>query len=79
MEKKVKISPYTRLAIHTYLAIARMQVRLEKLRAELNFWVSRIPEEEVSYYLQKTNEIQREQDEKLENFMRRLGKKPWER
>jgi len=74
-----KVSPHTRLAIQTYRKKARLERKLEELEVELRGWLSKVPEDELDYYVEKTEEIQAKEDEKLANFMRRLGKQPWER
>jgi len=74
-----KISPYTRLAIQTYGKIARLQRKIEQLEVELRGWLSKVPDGELDYYSEKTEEIQSKEDEKLANFMRRVGKQPWEK
>ncbi len=69
-----KVSAYTRLAIQTYRQIARLQRKLEELEVELRGWLSKVPEDELDYYVEKTEEIQAKEDEKLANFMRRVAK-----
>jgi len=73
------VSAYTRLAIQTFRKIARLERKLEELEVELRGWLSKVPDDELDYYVEKTEEIRAKEDEKLANFMRRVGKQPWER
>ncbi|RLI46675.1 hypothetical protein DRO69_02500 [Candidatus Bathyarchaeota archaeon] len=73
------MSAYTRLAIQTFRKIARLERKLEELEVELRGWLSKVPDDELDYYVEKTEEIRAKEDEKLANFMRRVGKQPWER
>ena len=74
-----KVSPFTRLAIQTFQKRARVERRLGQTTVELNGWVSKIPDEDMDYYIEKTEAIQKLEDVKLEKFLRRVGKKRWER
>ena len=74
MEEK-RVSAFTRLAIQTYRKIARYERKIEELEVELRGWLSRVPDEELDYYVQKTEEIQAEEEAKLSNFLRRVEKR----
>jgi len=76
---KIRVSPYTKLAIQMFQKRVRVERKLEQTTIELNGWVSKIPDGDMDYYIEKTEAIQKLEDEKLEKFMRRVGKKPWER
>jgi len=77
--KPKRVSAYTKLAVRAYRQAARHIRKAEELTAELEMWLSKVPDEDLDYYVEKTNEIQRHEDEKLEKYISRLGKKPWER
>jgi len=79
MVEEKRISAYTKLAIQTYRKRARMERRLQEIEVEHRNWLVKVPEEDMDYYVQTTDEIQKREDAKLEVFMRRLGKKLWER
>ena len=76
---KIRVSPYTKLAIQMFQKRVRVERKLEQTTIELNGWVSKIPDGDMDYYIEKTEAIQKLEYEKLEKFMRRVGKKPWER
>jgi len=57
-----KLSPSTRRAIETFEKILRIEMDLEKLKSELNRYVSKIPEEEMDVYISLTEFLR----EKLE-------------
>jgi len=70
-----RISPITRLAIEAYRRVARAERRLEELKRELEGWLSLVPEAELQAYAVETQRIQREEDEKLAVFLRRVERK----
>jgi len=70
-----RISAITKLAIEAYRRVARAERRLEELKRELEGWLSLVPEVELQVYAVETQRIQREEDEKLAIFLRRVERK----
>jgi len=60
MEKK--LSAQTRMAICVYEKLRKTQFRIAKLEKQLNYWIAKVPEEDLEEYFVRTNEI----DEKFE-------------
>jgi len=59
-----KLSIKTRMAINCYEKIRKAQLRIAKLEKELRFWVAKIPDEDLEEYIRRTNEIDKEFEEK---------------
>jgi len=61
-----KLNPVTRLAIDTYRKLMNAEVRVEKLRMELEKYVVLIPEEDMEEYARITRELEEKKEKKLE-------------
>jgi len=71
----VKVSGITRLAVQTFEQHAKAERKMRELEEKSNALIVCIPEEEMDYYVEKTQKIANQEDEKLETFMRRLEKR----
>jgi len=69
------VSGLTRLAIQTFKKKARLERRIEELRLELEAYVTKIPEEDMPYYVDVTDRILEEEGQKLETYVRRKTKR----
>jgi len=59
-----KLSIKTRMAINCYEKIRKAQLRIAKLEKELYYWVSKIPDEDLEEYYEKTTKIDKEFEER---------------
>jgi len=55
----------TKYAILIYRQLKRLEKRIELKRIELNEIVKRIPKEDMKYYIEQTEKIEREEEKKL--------------
>jgi len=55
----------TKYAIMVYKQLKRLEKRIELKRIELNEIVKRIPKEDMEYYIEQTEKIEREEEKKL--------------
>ena len=70
-----KLVVFAKLAVQAYKQKARLQRRLEEADVVLNYWLARVVEEDMEYYIEKTEQIQEEEDKKLVTFFRRRSKR----
>lgn len=69
------ISAITSLALDKFRKLAKTERRAEELDSELKDLLIFVPEEDLSEYIRRTERIRKEEDEKLETFLRRREKR----
>ena len=64
------LKTYTKLAIREYKKMAKHERKAEEAEMTLAFWLTKVTDNgQLDLYIQKTNEIQKEQDSKMARFV----------